>query len=94
MATSGVVLAAGLFTGRWTRRSAKEANAGQLYSQVTTMQSGELKRLSDRLEAVEKDRDATKQQNREHMRWDWVMVRRLRIALPDEEFPDPPPLDT
>jgi hypothetical protein len=94
VATNVVVLAVGLLGGRWTRKSAKEANAGQLYNQVTTMQSGELKRLSDRLEAVEHDRDQSKQMNREHMKWDWILIRRLRIALPDEEFPDPPPLDT
>lgn len=94
MATNVVVLAVGLFGGRWTRRSAKEANAGQLYNQLTTGQGAELKRLSERLEAVEDDRDRAKQMNREHMTWDWILIRRLRIALPDEEFPDPPPLDT
>ena len=101
----------GLLGGRWTRQSAKESNAGQLYSGLSAAQNAELKRLAERLEAVEDDRedDRKKQElereearkeresmrlrNREHMRWDWVIVKRLRAALPDEEFPDPPPLD-
>lgn len=105
------VLVVGLLGGRWTRQSAKESNAGQLYSGFSDRQTAELNRLAARLEAVETDReeDRTKQEreraeaarereairlrNREHMRWDWIIVRRLRNALPDEEFPDPPPLD-
>jgi hypothetical protein len=101
MAQNVAVLVIGLVGGRWTRKSAKEsnqatkeANASHLYSQLTTGQGAELKRLSERLAAVEEDRDQSKQMNREHMKWDWILIRRLRIALPDEEFPDPPPLDT
>ena len=104
-------LIAGLLGGRWTRQSAKESNAGQLYSGFSDRQTAELNRMAARLEAVEQDRDedrakqelereearkereAVRLRNREHMRWDWVIVRRLRNALPDEEFPDPPPLD-
>ena len=87
-------LVVGLAGGAFTRRSAKEANAGQLYSGFTAAQGAELRRLSERLKSVEDDREQAKKLNREHMRWDWTLIRRLRIALPDEEFPDPPPLDT
>lgn len=111
IAVGAGALVVGLFGGRWTRQSAKESNAGQLYSGFSDRQTAELNRLATRLEAVEQDRDEDRQQqeqeralarqereairlrNREHMRWDWVIVRRLRSALPDEEFPDPPPLD-
>lgn len=111
IAVNAGVLIVGLIGGRWTRQSAKESNAGQLYSGFSDRQTAELKRLAERLEAVEEDREADRAKqdrereearkereairlrNREHMRWDWVIVRRLRNALPDEEFPDPPPLD-
>jgi len=86
-------LVVGLFGGRWTRQSAKESNAGQLYSGFTAAQGAELTRLSSRLEAVEDDREEAKKLNREHMKWDRALVRKLRIALPDEDFDDPPPLD-
>lgn len=105
------LLVVGLLGGRWTRQSAKESNAGQLYSGFSDRQTAELNRLAARLEAVEndreedrekqeleraearKEREAVRLRNREHMRWDWTIVRRLRVALPEEEFPDPPPLD-
>lgn len=111
VAVGAGALVAGLLGGRWTRQSAKESNAGQLYSGFSDRQTAELNRLATRLEAVERDRDedrekqdrerdearkereAVRLRNREHMRWDWTIVRRLRSALPDEEFPDPPPLD-
>ena len=111
IAVGAGALVVGLFGGRWTRQSAKESNAGQLYSGFSDRQTAELNRLATRLEAVEQDReeDRAKQEqeralarqereairlrNREHMKWDWTIVRRLRNALPDEEFPDPPPLD-
>jgi hypothetical protein len=84
----------GLGGGFWARRSAKESNVSQLYSGLTTNQGAELKRLSDRVELLDKDRDDAKQMAREHVKWDWEIVRKLRRVLPDEEFPDPPPLDT
>lgn len=94
-------LVLGMVVGRWNRQNAKDAtkatenaNAGQLYDRLTTNQGAELTRLSSRLEAVEQDREESKALAREHMKWDWTLVRRLRLALPDEEFPDPPPLDT
>jgi hypothetical protein len=111
VAVGAGALVAGLLGGRWTRQSAKESNAGQLYSGFSDRQTAELNRLASRLAAVEQDRDedrekqerereearrereAVRLRNREHMRWDWTIVRRLRAALPDEEFPDPPPLD-
>ena len=46
-------LVVGLFGGRWTRQSAKESNAGQLYSGFSDRQTAELNRLATRLEAVE-----------------------------------------
>lgn len=90
IAAAVVAFIAGLFT----RRSAKESNASQLYSALTVNQTAELVRISARLEAVEADRDESKKLAREHVRWDWALVKRLRAVLPDEEFPDPPPLDT
>lgn len=98
----GVV--AGLLAGRWTRQSAKESNAGQLYSGLSAAQNTELIRLGTQLREMaeeqeqsrrerEKEREESRQRNREHMRWDRNIVRTLRSALPDEEFPDPPPLD-
>lgn len=107
VAVNVVVLVVGLAGGRWTRKSAKEsneaqkeANASQLYSGFSDRQTAELTRLASRLQAVESDREedrreweASRLRNREHTKWDWVLVRRLRAALPDEEFPDPPPLD-
>jgi hypothetical protein len=94
-------LVVGLFGGRWTRQSAKESNAGQLYSGLTAAQGAELLRMttesqrtSERLTALEKDRAESRKLARVHERWDQAVVRKLRAALPDEEFPDPPPLDT
>lgn len=94
----------GLFGGRWTRQSAKESNAGQLYSGLSAAQNTELIRLGNQVKEMaderekdrherEQEREASRQRNREHMSWDRIIVRTLRGALPDEEFPDPPPLD-
>lgn len=96
-------LVVGLAGGRWTRQSAKESNAGQLYSGLSAAQNAELMRLGTQVremaEEREKDRherdqerEASRQRNGEHMRWDRALVRKLRSALPDEEFDDPPPL--
>lgn len=92
---------AGLGGGFLVRRSAKEANnraieanARELYSGLSTSQTAELIRLSARVEAMDKERDEARGLAREHVKWDWVLVRKLRVALPHEEFPDPPPLDT
>jgi hypothetical protein len=93
IAVGAGALLVGLFGGRWTRQSAKESNAGQLYSGFTAAQGAELTRLSARVEAMEQDREEAKKVNREHMKWDRALVRKLRIALPDEDFDDPPPLD-
>lgn len=98
---TGIVAGAVAFVaGVFTRRSAKEANAGQLYSGLTTHQTAELQRMSgesartsQRLTALEEDREQSRQMARTHESWDRVVIRKLRSALPDEEFPDPPPLD-
>lgn len=104
IAVGAGALVVGLFGGRWTRQSAKESNAGQLYSGLSAAQNTELNRLGAQVKemAEERERDrhereaerqASRQRNREHMSWDRILVRTLRAALPDEEFPDPPPLD-
>lgn len=87
------LLVVGLLGGRWTRQSAKESNAGQLYSQFTKDQGAELGRLAARVEAMENERDESRKLNREHVKWDRNLVRKLRLALPDEDFDEPPPLD-
>lgn len=89
-----VTMLGGLGVGAFTRRSAKEQNAGQLYSGLTTVQTNELVRQADRITALEEDREASKRLARDHERWDRALTRRLREVLPDEEFPDPPPLDS
>lgn len=92
------------FGGRWTRQSAKESNAGQLYSGLSAAQNTELIRLGTQLREMaeeqelsrrerEKEREASRLRNREHMKWDRDLVRKLRTAIPDEDFDDPPPLD-
>jgi hypothetical protein len=80
-----VTMLGALTVGAFTRRSAKDANdtaqqanAGALYSTVTTTQTAELKRLADRLTLVEDDRDKAKMLAREHERWD----RALRLPGP------------
>jgi hypothetical protein len=93
VAVGAGALVVGLFGGRWTRQSAKESNAGQLYSGFSDRQTAELTRLSKRVEAMDKERDESRELARAHMKWDWALVRKLRVALPEEEFPDPPPLD-
>lgn len=92
---------AGLGGGLLVRKTAKEANktaadanARELYSGLSTTQTAELIRLSQRVEAMDKERDESRDLARAHMKWDWALVRKLRVALPDEDFPDPPPLDT
>lgn len=98
----GVV--AGLLAGRWTRQSAKESNAGQLYSGLSAAQNTELIRLGTQLREMaeerekdrherEQEREASRARNRQHMSWDRALVRKLRVAIPDEDFDDPPPLD-
>lgn len=99
---------AGLAGGYWARRSAKdtniaaiEANARELYSGLSTTQTAELIRLSQRVEALdryrdesERERTESRRRNRAHMAWDRDLVGELRTALPSRNFPDPPPLDT
>lgn len=95
---------AGLLAGRWTRQSAKESNAGQLYSGLSAAQNTELIRLGTQVREMaeeqelsrrerEKEREDSRLRNREHMKWDRDLVRKLRTALPEEEFADPPPID-
>jgi len=86
--------------GYFTRRSAKESNvnaqhatAGNLFSAVTSVQVEELLRLGGRVQQLEEDRDQDRKAVRAHLVWDRMMARRLRAAFPDEEFPDPPPLN-
>ena len=93
VAVNAGILLVGLFGGRWTRQSAKESNAGQLYSGFSDRQTAELTRLSNRVAAMDKERDQSRELARDHMKWDWALVRKLRAALPEEDFPDPPPLD-
>jgi len=92
--TAAGTLLIGLAGGWFTRRSAKESNAGQLYGTLTGHQREELVRLFGRVAALEADQDQVREANRLHSVWDRTMTKRLREALPDEEFPDPPPLDT
>lgn len=98
---------AGLGGGFFVRRSAKEANtnaaaanARELYSGLSTTQTAELIRLSTRVEAMDKaldqaesERAEARKHNREHMKWDWIIVGELRAARPGSVIPDPPPLD-
>lgn len=105
VAVGAGALVVGLFGGRWTRQSAKESNAGQLYSGLSAAQNTELIRLGTQVKEMaderekdrherEQEREASRQRNRQHMSWDRALVRKLRIAIPDEDFDDPPPLDT
>jgi Tfp pilus assembly protein PilN len=93
-------LAAGFGTGYFTRRTAKESNAGQLYSTLTKSQTDELLRMAARITALEEDRKADaadREESRQRVlayeKWGRALLRRLREVLPEEEFPDPPPLD-
>lgn len=92
-------------TAKEANKTAVEANAGLLYSGLSTVQTAELIRLSTQVREMaeereqerrerEQEREASRTRNREHMSWDRIIVRTLRGALPDEDFPDPPPLDT
>jgi hypothetical protein len=104
VALTGGGLVLTFFGGRWTRQSAKESNAGQLYSGLSAAQNTELIRLGTQLREMaeerekdrherEQEREASRARNRQHMSWDRALVRKLRVAIPDEEFDDPPPLD-
>jgi uncharacterized coiled-coil protein SlyX len=87
-----VVTLGSLVVAYFTKRSAKDNAVTTGYANLTSALE---KRLNDQGEEITKLQANLARQRRllrNHEKWDWQMVDRLRRISP-ESIPDPPPLD-
>lgn len=87
-----VVTLGSLIVAYFTKRSAKDSAVTTGYANLTNALE---KRLNDQGDEITKLQVALAKQRRllrNHEKWDWQMVDRLR-RVSAEPIPDPPPLD-
>jgi uncharacterized coiled-coil protein SlyX len=87
-----VVTFGSLIVAYFTKRSAKDNVVTSGYAKLTTQLEKRLDAQGDEISELQTIIARQRRLFRNHEKWDWQMVARVRQLSPDP-VPDPPPLD-